>query len=291
MAKMFYTVEEAASRLGMTEAEVKGLGESGQLQEFRDRDRLMFKRDQVDLLAGDEGADELGADIRLAESGELEPLSLGSSGTGSAFNAAPGGSSPGDTGVSIFDPDESGADANADTLITGSPMAMDFGADASNSGSGLAQLTLESDDTSLGGDLLADLGGSGGRKAAASGAAMDSGMGGSAFGAAAGDSAAGSLFEGGGGETDFGSQAAHAALLPVGEPYDGAWSGIAGGAAVGMVLLLGLTLAVMIMGFSAGGATAVLDGVQSSTVLIVAGVGVVVVGLSAAIGWFMLRRS
>ena len=43
MAKMFYTLDEAAAKLGMSESDVQSLAESGQLQEFRDRDKLMFK--------------------------------------------------------------------------------------------------------------------------------------------------------------------------------------------------------------------------------------------------------
>ena len=42
MAKLFYTMEEAASKLGKSEDEVQKLIDSGQLQEFRDRDRIMF---------------------------------------------------------------------------------------------------------------------------------------------------------------------------------------------------------------------------------------------------------
>jgi len=57
MGKMFYTLEEAATKLGKSEDEVKQMVSSGQLQEFRDRDKLMFKVDQVDLLS-DEGIDE-----------------------------------------------------------------------------------------------------------------------------------------------------------------------------------------------------------------------------------------
>ncbi|GJM19228.1 MAG: hypothetical protein DHS20C14_14410 [Phycisphaeraceae bacterium] len=295
MAKMFYTVEEAASRLGMTAEEVEALGDSGQLQEFRDRDRLMFKRDQVDLLAGDESFDDddLGADIRLADSSELEPLSLSSSGSGSAFNTPAGGSSPGDTGVSIFDPDESGADANADTLITGSVGMPDLG-DASSSGSGLAQLSLEADDTSLGSDLLSDLGGS---AAGASGAAMDSGAemaspAASGFGSGMGDSSAGSLFEGGPGEPEFGAAAAGAGAVGMmaAEPYDGAGSGLAAGAALGMIVLLAVTLAVTILGFSGTGAVDLLGSIDSTAVMIIGGGGFAVIGIFAAIGWFLLRK-
>ena len=53
MAKMFYTLEETAEKLGLSDEQVKGLASEGKLQQFRDRDKLMFKREQVDLLAGD----------------------------------------------------------------------------------------------------------------------------------------------------------------------------------------------------------------------------------------------
>ena len=68
MAKMFYSIEEAAQRMGKSVDQVKKMASSGQLQEFRDRDRLMFKREQVDLLAGDVGAIDAGAELPLADS-------------------------------------------------------------------------------------------------------------------------------------------------------------------------------------------------------------------------------
>ncbi len=73
MAKLFYSLEEAAAKLGKTPNEVRELATSGQLPEFRDRDRLMFKVEHVDLLAGTDKDEEL---IPLADSGELEPLSV-----------------------------------------------------------------------------------------------------------------------------------------------------------------------------------------------------------------------
>ena len=75
MAKMFYTLDEAASKLGKSEAQLKEMVARGELQEFRDRDRLMFKVEQVDLLAG---GDDF---IPLAESGEHDAIGLASSGT------------------------------------------------------------------------------------------------------------------------------------------------------------------------------------------------------------------
>ena len=51
MAKMFYTLEEAAVKLGTDEQSVKDMAARNELQQFRDGDKLIFKVDQVDLLA------------------------------------------------------------------------------------------------------------------------------------------------------------------------------------------------------------------------------------------------
>ncbi len=278
MAKMFYTLEEAAQRLGMSEDEVQALAESGQLQEFRDRDRLVFKVDQVDLLAGG-GDDEIGDDITLAESSELEPISLSSSGSGSAFAVENSGES---TGVSIFDPDaDDQADPSADTLVTGAISTPDLSMDSNASGSGLAQLTLEPDDTSLGANLLDDVYGdeSGGSEAG------ESAIGGSAIAAASG----GALFESAG-ESDFGGTqtAAQAALMPIAEAYDGPWSGLAGGLALAMVIILAATLAVTILGLA--GSSGVLAGLTGSVYMVLGGAAIMML-VFAGVGWVMLRKS
>jgi hypothetical protein len=270
MAKMFYTLEEAAAKLGMTEGEVQNLAESGQLQEFRDRERLMFKVDQVDLLAGDEG-DE---DIQLADTGSgLDPISLSSSNTGTGLSM--GGSNPNEgTGVSIFDPeDDDAADANAETLVTSGLGGSGFAMDAGASGSGLAQLAFEPDDTSLGGNLLDGL---------------DSGD--SGAGVAAGTSA-GALFETSAGEPDF-SRSAAPAMMPMmlGEPYDGAASGLFGGVALGVFVLMLVSLGVMILGMS-GGSAGVLGGINQNTLYMVAGGGALALIIFAGAGWAALRRS
>jgi hypothetical protein len=291
MAKMFYTLEEAAQRLGMSPEDVLNLGRTGQLQEFRDRDRLMFKKDQVDLLAGDASEDD---DIQLADSTAGEPMSLANSGTGSALSIAPE-DSKGDTGVSIFDPDETEvADANADTLVSGNAFnPADIGFDAGASGSGLANLALEPDDTSLGGDLMRDLGDSSagtnaGMPAAGTGFGFDAA--GSAFGAAAAGAGAGSLFEGTPADTDF-TPAAQAALLPAAQSYDGPWSGLAGGMAVGACLALLAAIGVVILSMTGSGASALLGSMTTNTLYIVLGGGIALVAVCAAAGWAMLRKS
>ena len=56
MAKMFYSLEEAAEKLGIDIDAVRAKIESGELAEFRSGDELVVKREQVDLLAGNEGS-------------------------------------------------------------------------------------------------------------------------------------------------------------------------------------------------------------------------------------------
>jgi len=229
MAKMFYTLEEAAERLGKTTEEVKAMVASNQLPEYRDGDQLVVKRDQVELLAGgDDDADD--SMIPLVDSAALEPLSLSSSGSGSAI----GMEDPKDaTGISIFDADDLDADdAAAQTHITD-----DIGAepeflsmDSESSGSGLLDLTREADDTSLGADLLDDV-------YSGSDEAVDETM------PAGADS---NLFETTT-ETDADLSAAPAVTILSAEPYDAKGSAWVGTMAVCMILVLGSAFAVAIL--------------------------------------------
>lgn len=153
MAKMFYTLEETAGKLGVSEQEVKDMAASGRLQQFRDRDKLMFKRDQVDSMGGD-AAGASGTSIPLADSGDTDAIDL------SGETDVAGGSSINDaTGVSVFDAGEiEPADPQAQTQVT-SPIVDDeeLALESVGSGSGLLDLTRESDDTSLGAELLDEI--------------------------------------------------------------------------------------------------------------------------------------
>jgi len=318
MAKMFYTLDEAAAKLGMSAEEVTALAESGQLQEFRDRDNLMFKVDQVDLLAGDDDDDDVG-EISLsdtsgapdqsdpdgsddddasgmelgADDDEVEPVSLSSSGSGGSIGLEGSGES---TGVSIFDPEgDDEADANAETLVSGGGIGgSGFGMDAGSSGSGLSQLAFEPDDTSLGGNLLDDVnddaGASGGGTGGSSGG-FGSALGESALGASSG----GALFEGddASGGDDFTPAAAGAPMAAAamgGEIYDGPSSGLFGGIALGAFVTLLAALAVMNLGMG-GGADAILSQIDQTAIYGVMGGSVAVMLLMGAVGWAILRRS
>ena len=73
MAKLFYTLEETAEKLGKDEASITELVSQGKLREFRDHDnKLMFKIQDVDLLSGDSAGS---MELDLSDS---EPAAAGS---------------------------------------------------------------------------------------------------------------------------------------------------------------------------------------------------------------------
>ena len=122
MAKMFYSIEEAAQRLGKTPDQVKEMAASGQLQEFKDRDKLMFKREQVDLLSGGAKGDSAGFIPLAGSEGSSMGLQLDDSGAGpggGSKGGSKGGSGSGHielddpaakekSGISIFDTESTG---------------------------------------------------------------------------------------------------------------------------------------------------------------------------------------
>jgi excisionase family DNA binding protein len=70
MAGMFYSLKEAAQRLGIGEDQVKQLAKEGKLREFRDGSNLLFKIEEVNTLAAegiDLTAEELPAEEPAAE--------------------------------------------------------------------------------------------------------------------------------------------------------------------------------------------------------------------------------
>ena len=207
MAKLFYTLSEASNRLGKSEDEVRDMATSGQLEEMRDGDQVMFKRQQVDLLAGDvDQSDDL--DLDLSNSGSSLSLGLSDSATDTAAQVTdetadigePSGS--GASGYGLSDSgtglglggsgaglDLGGSGFGFDLGDSGSGVGLDLGGDPNSdsglgvafeggedddsaetrvadavdeelslesvgSGSGLLDLTRESDDTSLGAELL-----------------------------------------------------------------------------------------------------------------------------------------
>lgn len=166
MAKMFYTLEEAAERLGKSTDDVKAMAESGELQQFRDRDQIMFKVDQIDSIAGDSpaGADDTGEITLADESSQTDTIDLVAETEDTYGLSSDTAKSATATGISVFDADEiDAADPMAQTQVTNDGGGMfddddELTLDTVGSGSGLLDLTRESDDTSLGAvELLEDI--------------------------------------------------------------------------------------------------------------------------------------
>lgn len=290
MAKMFYDLSEAAAKLGKTETDVREMAMKGEIQEFRDGDKLIFKVDQIDLLAGDDDVDaaDMSSMIPLADTGMGTSIGA-NAGTGSGFDlggdfgeeSSAGSADAGSkTGISVFDVDDTEeADPAAQTQMS------DIGSgglsiESLGSGSGLMDLTRESDDTSLGAEGLLDdiyaddpTGGGGFSETSEMSSADESG-----------------LFEGGE-DTGGGLEAdVPAAAMVAAEPYDGMWSGIAGGLMLGMILALLGGMIVMIMTIVMQDAPAmILDPIDGNIMIVMGGLaGVAVVG--AVVGMVLGKR-
>ena len=83
MAKLFYSLQEAAEKLGKTTDEVLALVEEGKLREFRDprNDQVTLKVQEVDLLAGDSGGSfELDLSVPAPAESDSFELDLSESG-------------------------------------------------------------------------------------------------------------------------------------------------------------------------------------------------------------------
>lgn len=290
MAKMFYSLEEAAERLNKSTEEVEQLVQSGKIQEFRDRDRLVFKKDQVDMLAepGSGGNDESGL-IPLADSGGASGLGLSLEDSapfsGSGLNLAGSGSGiaidePKDrSGISIFDTDSTEeGDPSAVTRITETSAGGmgELTLDNVGSGSGLLDLTREGDDTSLGADLLQDVYSDQGEESA--GGSQTQGSSG--------------LFESTPAMSDVSMSAAAVApaAMVAAEPYDGTWSGIAGGLALGAVAVLTFSLAAVIFSLI-GGDQNPLVSMVSSNLMMWLGIFAGIIIVPAIIGLLLGKRS
>ncbi len=268
MAKMFYSLEEAAEKLGKSEEEVREMAKSGQLQEFRDRDKLMFKVEQIDLLSGGDDEDDEEIQIPLEDSG-------GASGSGLALADSELGMSDSreGTGISVFDTDHGKEDEESDQTHVGDTVEDDdISLESVGSGSGLLDLTKESDDTAVGAELIEDALNS--EDSSMDIPANASGL----FEATPDDSQAGA--------SEFGSPQPVAMAV---EAYDGSGSGL------GVGLLVGALVALVCLAFigmvGATGVTPQLAISMADNIWIwvgaIAGIAVVAGGL----GWFIGRAS
>ena len=179
MAKPFYSMDEVCELLGKGPEEIKNLVREGTLREFRDAGKMFFKAEDVEQLSG-------GGPASAMDTSEivLEPAEGSSSGAEARpEEPAPPALSSGGTsiiglepveeekdeqkedtvitasGIGVFDDDELEIDADpmAKTQVTAGAIDDQVSLESSGSGSGLLDLTRESDDTSLGAELLDEI--------------------------------------------------------------------------------------------------------------------------------------
>jgi hypothetical protein len=259
MAKLFYSMEETCQKLNKSEEEVLELVDSNRLSKFVDGDKLIFKVDQVNLLAESDEDDDL--------PGFADDSGIGLESDDSAIGFADDNDleSPKEqTGISIFDADEvEEADAAAQTQITSAPsFGMETAADPAASGSGLLDMTREADDTSLGADLLSDFDMEGG-----DGSTVGEGVG----------AGGGALFE------DAGASAGQpVAVVYSEESLSPAWSMATMFACLGLFLVMAFAFALIVS--ITTGAGVMMDLIDGMSIMIIGGAMLGVVAVLAIIG-------
>lgn len=294
MAKMFYTTDEAAAKLGVSPDGLKQFISENKLREFRDGPKVMFKVDQVDRLASERGGGAKQASAAGAPGLSDSGLSLGGTGGHDVISLAD--STPGapatskeDTvvtgqGVSVFDKGEvKAADSSAQTQIQ-SAIDDQLSLEGVGSGSGLLDLTRESDDTSLGAELLDEIYPGGDTAKADSSGGSASGI----FEPAATTETSGPS----GLENMAASPAASAiGVADVVEEYDstaGAFGGLALASALVMVVVA-VIVGSLLQGFSPSWVEAISG--DTTKVLIFTGVLLIVSALFAGVGFFVGKAS
>lgn len=228
MAKSFYTLEETAAKLKKSAAEVNAIVDTGRLQRVMHEGQPKFRVEQVDLLAsvmGDGGAP------RLDDS--QGPIGLADSSGGSAIGATPPGrrGSNEDSVLGLADTSvgkppsliDSAERTGVSALGNRGGDAVEIGLETVGSGSGLLDLTRESEETALGAELIDQVYSSEGGEAAAG---------------------ASGLFEAVSSSPGYGSAPMPATGMVVAEAYDGAWSGV--GVGLMVAALVGLVVAGLI---------------------------------------------
>ncbi len=259
MGKQFYSLDEVCEMLGKTPDSIRKLVRDGTLREFRDAGKIFFKAEDIEQLApgtttsGAEDEVLLEAADEPAASGSPPPPSDGTSVIGLAPVEEDEQDKKEDTvitasGIGVFDDDELEIDADpmAATQITDAPIDDQVALEGSGSGSGLLDLTRESDDTSLGAELLDEIypGEEGGAEPAVAEAEalaeVEEEPAPAAAARASAPPAAEAAAEPALATAEIGAAVA-APRAPVGDPYEGLFSGFL----VAALILLGVACSVV----------------------------------------------
>jgi hypothetical protein len=271
-SKMFYTAEEAAEKLKKSVLDVLDMGKRGEIQEFRDRDKVMFKAEQINLLAGEDDGDiplaledssAGGAGIDLSDStgGRSRPMSSAPSSKAAARTMA---DSSEETGISAFEASRFGQDKKSGSG--------ELSLETVGSGSGLLDLTRENDDSLSGAALIED--------AFSNDENVDLPANASGLFEAAGggESGGNAVMAGGGGMT----------MMPMMvETYEGGWSGAGIGLMIGSMISLVCVLVMVVV--TATGAIPALATMFTDNMPVWGG-GLALVAIVCGIAGFALGR-
>ena len=173
MAGTFYTLQEVTKKLGKSEQDVRVLVRQGKIREYRDGTRILYKQDEVDKLSGESDIIDIVADseanLELEKTAEIQlepdedaqkkkPASEGGFGLSQIGDLSQADTNIGTVGINVLggtdDQYEITADTHAETKAAEQEEIESLDADANlesvGSGSGLLDLSLQADDTSLG---------------------------------------------------------------------------------------------------------------------------------------------
>lgn len=294
MAKMYISEEETCQALHLDAEGLMALVNERKLQMYQDGAKHVFKAGDVETLAGElgvrasagEAAGEPAAPKEESTIGLADKSTIGLGGESSLdIDSATSSPKKGDTvitaeGISIFDDEDleiEEADPMAETQIAPS-LDDQIALDGVGSGSGLLDLTRESDDTSLGAEVLDHIDMEGG----SIGTGLSSGLG-STIGSGLGGSEMGT------GLDTISTTAPPAMVAPPTyieaiDPSSGFFGGLLVGAAV--IMLLALATAISAVFDTVSGLLATL---QDNLVIVL--VAMVVLTVVAGVAGLMLGKA
>ena len=288
--KSFYTLEETAKRLGWNVDKVNQTADSGKLTRVQHEGQAKFRVEEVEILAMKSGSGDSGAGFGLLEDSAAGagPIGLADSGPGMSSPASSKGGSSSkpsslldDSVLGLADSTPKGPksmgggiDLNDQTGISAlsgrgkGDDGVEIGLETVGSGSGLLDLTRESEETALGAELIEQVYSGEGESAPGR-----SGL----FDAVASDPTIGS-------SAPIGSTGMVAA-----EAYDGAWSGV--GTGVLVAAFAGIVVSGLIAVSAAMGAGSAVANAFSGNILAWAGSLAGITAVFGLVGFFVGKAS
>jgi excisionase family DNA binding protein len=282
---MFYKTPEAAEKLGVTADQLKEMVAQGKLREFRDGNNVMFKVDQVDRLAGDKGGtkspgrpagSDSGIDLAASDTGTTDSLNLSDTGAKEDTRLT------NLEGSSVFAPGEvKSSDPKSKTDVPQDAVSIE----GVGSGSGLLDLTRESDETSLGAELLDEIY-PGGEGKAEGGIGSASGI--FEQGAAAESGSASGLENMSAGGASTAPMVGAVEYVEAGDAASGAFGGLSFAAILVMVLTF-VAVGSVAAGYVPGWVNSIAE--TTTNTLIFAAILLVVALAAAGVGYFVSKAA